>query len=279
MNNTITDVPGIRIGHYTDKKGITGCTVVLCQGGAVGGVDVRGSAPGTRETDLMRPMNLVQEVHAVLLTGGSAYGLDAAGGVMRWLEEREIGFNVGVGVVPIVPAAVLFDLTIGDPKARPDAGAGYQACQSAADGPVAEGNVGAGTGATSPGPSFALATVYDGFAWPLAVNPAEGEAWDQTDLDRSELTATLADSGGTARLTQVLREVAFDTEGKFYNNLFEFGPGFRITPNADWGLFLMVEYHRGRYADYTAEMRSAREIYYGPFYNSVRFFLVLDRDF
>ena len=158
MHNAITDVAGIKVGHYTDREGITGCTVVLCEGGAVGGVDVRGSAPGTRETDLMRPVNMVQEVHAALLTGGSAYGLDAAGGVMRWLEEREIGFNVGVGVVPIVPAAVLFDLTIGDPKARPDATVGYQACQSASDGPVAEGNVGAGTGATVGkllGPKFA----------------------------------------------------------------------------------------------------------------------------
>jgi len=157
-NNAITDVQGIKVGHYTDREGITGCTVVLCEGGAVGGVDVRGSAPGTRETDLMRPVNLVQEVHAVVFSGGSAYGLDAASGVMRWLEEREIGFNVGVGVVPIVPAAVLFDLTIGDPKARPDAEAGYQACQSATDGPVAEGSVGAGTGATVGkllGPKFA----------------------------------------------------------------------------------------------------------------------------
>jgi L-aminopeptidase/D-esterase-like protein len=158
MHNAITDVQGIQVGHYTDSEGITGCTVVLCEGGAVGGVDVRGSAPGTRETDLMRPLNLVQEVHAVLLTGGSAYGLDAAGGVMRWLEEREIGFNVGVGVVPIVPAAVLFDLAIGDPKARPDATGGYQACQAATSGPVTEGSAGAGTGATVGkllGPKFA----------------------------------------------------------------------------------------------------------------------------
>jgi L-aminopeptidase/D-esterase-like protein len=158
MHNNITDVEGIKIGHYTDQEGITGCTVVLCEGGAVGGVDVRGSAPGTRETDLMRPVNLVQEVHAILLTGGSAYGLDAASGVMRWLEERGVGFGVGVGVVPIVPAAVLFDLAIGDPKARPDAEAGYQACQSATGGPVAEGSVGAGTGATVGkllGPKFA----------------------------------------------------------------------------------------------------------------------------
>ncbi len=158
MHNSVTDVAGIKVGHYTDKEGITGCTVVLCEGGAVGGVDVRGSAPGTRETDLMRPMNLVQQVHAVLLTGGSAYGLDAASGVMRWLEERGVGFDVGVGVVPIVPAAVLFDLAIGDPQARPDARAGYRACQSASDGPVIQGSVGAGTGATVGkllGPQFA----------------------------------------------------------------------------------------------------------------------------
>ena len=158
MHNAITDVKGIRVGHYTDRLGITGCTVVLCEGGAVGGVDVRGSAPGTRETDLMHPVNLVQEAHAVLLTGGSAYGLDAASGVMRWLEEQDAGFDVGVGVVPIVPAAVLFDLTIGDPRARPGAEAGYQACQSASDDAVTEGCVGAGTGATVGkllGPKFA----------------------------------------------------------------------------------------------------------------------------
>ena len=158
MHNAITDVEGIKVGHYTDREGITGCTVVLCEGGAVGGVDVRGSAPGTRETDLMHPVKLVQEVSAVVLTGGSAYGLDAASGVMRYLEERGVGFDVGVGVVPIVSAAVLFDLTIGDSKARPDAEAGYQACQSATRGPVAEGSVGAGTGATVGkllGPKFA----------------------------------------------------------------------------------------------------------------------------
>ena len=148
MHNAITDVEGIKVGHYTDLEGITGCTVILCEDGAVGGVDVRGSAPGTRETDLMHPVRLVQRVNAVVLTGGSAFGLDAATGVMRWLEEREIGFDVGVGVVPIVPAAVLFDLAIGDPRARPDAEAGYQACEGALDGPVAEGCTGAGTGAT-----------------------------------------------------------------------------------------------------------------------------------
>jgi L-aminopeptidase/D-esterase-like protein len=148
MHNAITDVEGIEVGHWTDLEAATGCTVILCRQGAVGGVDVRGSAPGTRETDLMRPMSLVQQAHAVLLTGGSAYGLDAAGGVMRWLEERNIGFNVGVGVVPIVASAVLFDLAIGRPDVRPGSDAGYAACQSANAGPVDEGCVGAGTGAT-----------------------------------------------------------------------------------------------------------------------------------
>ena len=148
MHGAITDVPGIRVGHYTDLEAATGCTVVLCEEGAVGGVEVRGAAPGTRETDLLRPMHLVQRAHAVLLAGGSAFGLDAAAGVMRYLEERTCGFDTGVARVPIVPGAVLFDLAIGDPTVRPDAEAGYQACLSATAGPVAEGNVGAGAGAT-----------------------------------------------------------------------------------------------------------------------------------
>lgn len=148
MHDAITDVPGIKVGHYTDRDAGTGCTVVLCEDGAIGGVEVRGAAPGTRETDLLRPMHLVQEVHAVLLTGGSAFGLDSAAGVMRYLEEKGCGFDTGVAKVPIVPAAVLFDLAVGDAKVRPDAEAGYQACLQAASGPVEQGNVGAGTGAT-----------------------------------------------------------------------------------------------------------------------------------
>lgn len=147
-NDTITDVPGLEVGHAQDNEALTGCTVVLCRKGAVGGVDVRGSAPGTRETDLLDPLNLVEKVHAVMLAGGSAYGLDAAGGVMRYLEERRIGFNTGAGLVPIVPAAILFDLGIGRGDVRPDAAMGYQACESASTGRVAEGNVGAGTGAS-----------------------------------------------------------------------------------------------------------------------------------
>lgn len=146
--DSILDVPGIRVGHYTDSVAATGCTVVLCEAGATGGVDVRGSAPGTRETDLLRPGNLVERVHAVLLTGGSAFGLDAASGVMRYLEERGIGYDVGVARVPIVPAAVLFDLAIGSAKTRPDAPAGYAACQSTLVAGAVWGSVGAGTGAT-----------------------------------------------------------------------------------------------------------------------------------
>lgn len=145
---SFSDIPGICVGHATDLKNLTGCTIVLCKDGAVGGVDQRGGAPGTRETDLLRPMHLVQEVHGVLLTGGSAFGLAAAEGVMRYLEERSIGFDVGVTHVPIVPTAVLFDLAIGSSSTRPDADMGYTACQNAHTVPVGEGNVGAGTGAT-----------------------------------------------------------------------------------------------------------------------------------
>lgn len=148
MNGTLTDVPHLLVGHYTDLEGATGCTVVLTPEGARAGVDVRGAAPGSRELAPLHPGRLVQVIHAVLLTGGSAFGLAAADGVMRWLEERGYGFDVGVARVPIVPAAVLFDLTIGDPKARPDAAAGYAACEAASRDPVSEGNVGAGTGAT-----------------------------------------------------------------------------------------------------------------------------------
>ena len=144
----ITAVSGVRVGHYTNLEAVTGCTVILCEDGAVGGVDVRGSSPGTRETDLLRPTNLVQEVHAVLLSGGSAYGLDAACGVMTYLEERDIGFRTRHGVVPIVPAAILYDLGIGNAKSRPSSRDGYQACCTATAGDVDEGSVGAGTGAT-----------------------------------------------------------------------------------------------------------------------------------
>lgn len=146
-NRTITAVSGLEVGHATDLEGLTGCTVVLCRAGAVGGVDQRGGAPGTRETDLLRPMHRVDEVHGVLLAGGSAFGLAAADGVVRFLDERGVGFETVAGKVPIVPAAILFDLALGDSGARPDDQMGYAACQAASDAPVPEGTVGAGTGA------------------------------------------------------------------------------------------------------------------------------------
>jgi L-aminopeptidase/D-esterase-like protein len=146
-HHTLTTVAGLKVGHCTLTDRPTGCTVVLCEQGAVAGVDVRGGAPGTRETDLLRPENTIEQVHAVLLTGGSAFGLDAASGVMRWLEEHGFGVAVGPARVPIVPAAVLFDLWVGDARIRPDAAAGYAAAQAASAQPVLQGNVGAGAGA------------------------------------------------------------------------------------------------------------------------------------
>jgi L-aminopeptidase/D-esterase-like protein len=145
----ITKVPGIRVGHFTLPGGLTGCTVVLADGdGAVGGVAQRGGAPGTRETDLLDPLNLVERVNAIVLSGGSAFGLDAAQGVTKYLEEKNIGFKTSAGAVPIVPAAILFDLGFGGNKVRPTADCGYKAAGAATSGPVAEGNVGAGAGAT-----------------------------------------------------------------------------------------------------------------------------------
>ncbi|MDR2852084.1 MAG: P1 family peptidase [Burkholderiaceae bacterium] len=159
----ITDVPGIEAGHDTDTRRPTGVSVVIAREGAVCGVDVRGAAPGTRETDLLAPGNLVQQVHAVMLTGGSAWGLAAADGVVRWLEERGIGLDVGYGTLPLVPGAVLFDLMLGDSRIRPDAAAGYAACVAAcaADAALAEGNVGAGAGATV-GKVFGIARAMKG---------------------------------------------------------------------------------------------------------------------
>ncbi|MDP3762243.1 MAG: P1 family peptidase [Ramlibacter sp.] len=144
---SITDVAGIEVGHFTDTRRPTGCTVVIAREGAVGGVDVRGAAPGTRETDLLAPTNLVDRVHGILLAGGSAWGLDAATGVVQWLEEQGVGFPVGPVRLPLVPGAVLFDLLVGDATIRPDAAAGYRACELASTKAPAEGNVGAGAGA------------------------------------------------------------------------------------------------------------------------------------
>ena len=144
----ITDVPGIKVGNREDKDALTGCTVILAEEGATAGVDVRGSAPGTRETDLLNPINFVEKVHAIVLSGGSAFGLDAASGVMHYLEEQDVGLPVGPAKVPIVPAAVLFDLAVGNGKIRPDKQMGYEAARTASSQPFKVGNVGAGCGAT-----------------------------------------------------------------------------------------------------------------------------------
>lgn len=148
LKDAITDVPGIKVGHSQDLKAATGCTVVICEEGAVTGVEVRGGAPGTRETDLLKPVNLVEKVQAIYLGGGSAFGLDGASGVMKYLEERGIGFDVGLTRVPIVPGAVLFDLAVGDYRIRPNTDMGYEACLNASERETRQGNIGAGTGAT-----------------------------------------------------------------------------------------------------------------------------------
>ncbi|MEG2200511.1 MAG: P1 family peptidase, partial [Anaerovorax sp.] len=154
----ISQIKGIKIGHAEDEKGGTGFTVILCEKGAFAGVDVRGGGPASRETEVLKPVNTIEQIHAVMLSGGSAYGLDAGAGAMEYLEEKGIGFDVGVGVVPIVCGASLFDLVVGDPKCRPDKAMGYEACKNAAKSYsessdhgkiiIKEGNVGAGTGAT-----------------------------------------------------------------------------------------------------------------------------------
>ena len=148
LKNAITNVCGIEVGHAQNEEALTGCTVILCRKDAAAGVDVRGGAPSTRETDLLDPVNLVEKVHAIVLAGGSAVGLDAASGVMRYLEEKKIGFNTGAARVPIVPSAILYDLSLGRADIRPDSAMGVLAATSAVSDPPAEGNIGAETGAS-----------------------------------------------------------------------------------------------------------------------------------
>ena len=212
---SITDVPGIRVGHWTDRRALTGCTVILPDKPAVAGVDVRGGAPGTRETDLLRPGNLVQHVHALVLAGGSAYGLEAASGVMRFLAGRNIGFPFGRGVVPIVPAAILFDLGIGRPDRWPDMEAGYRAT-AAARRTVVEGSVGAGTGATvgkALGPDRAMMggvgtaserSVHGLIAGAIAAVNASGHVVDPDS--GAMLAGPRGDDGAIEDTIEVLRE-------------------------------------------------------------------------
>ena len=148
MKNALTDVEGFRVGHAQDLKAATGCTVILCPPGTVGGMDIRGSAAGTRQTDSLHSFHWVDEVHAVLLSGGSAFGLDASGGVMKFLEEKSIGYQTSAAKIPIVPAAIIYDLSLGDGRVRPDKEMGYQACLNSHAGEIAEGSVGVGAGAS-----------------------------------------------------------------------------------------------------------------------------------
>lgn len=207
VNNTLTAVPGIRVGHWTHPSGSTGCTVVIADGGAVAGVDVRGGAPGTRETDLLRPEMSVDSVHAVVLSGGSAYGLAAADGVMEYLESKGVGFPVGDSVVPIVPAAILFDLGIGDPKVRPTAKSGLAAASNASGQPVPMGSAGAGAGATV-GKLFGPGRAMRGGLGSAAITRADGIAvgaiaavnalGDIVDPDTGEIVAGARTSDGAA---------------------------------------------------------------------------------
>ena len=207
VNNTLTAVPGIRVGHWTHPSGSTGCTVILADGGAVAGVDIRGGAPGTRETDLLRPEMSVDSVHAIVLSGGSAYGLAAADGVMEYLESNGVGFPVGGSVVPIVPAAILFDLGIGDPKVRPTAKSGLAAASNASGQPVPMGSAGAGAGATV-GKLFGPARAMRGGLGSAAATRADGlvvgaiaavnALGDVVDPETGEIVAGARTSDGAA---------------------------------------------------------------------------------
>jgi len=216
----LTEVAGIKVGHYTLTERPTGCTAILTPKGTTGGVDVRGGAPGTRETDLLSPVNSVEIVNAITLSGGSAYGLDAAQGVMRYLEEHNIGYPIGMGVVPIVPAAILFDLGFGgDWKIRPTADCGYKAATAASEGPVQEGNVGAGAGATvgkmgmnrtmKGGLGSAALTMPNGLV--VAALVAVNAVGDVIDPATGQVVAGVrtADGKGLADARQLLRSGAF----------------------------------------------------------------------
>lgn len=229
MNDTITDVPGIEVGHAQDLEAATGCTVVICKQGAVTGVDVRGGAPGTRETECLRPENLVSQAHAVFLAGGSAYGLECAGGIMRFLEESGIGFDVAVAKVPIVAGAVLNDLALGDPAIRPDAAMGYAACRSAASENTEQGNVGAGTGAnigrmagtvlghTKGGLGTASQRVGDLIVGATVAVNCNG---DVVDPDSGEIIAgtLLPDRSGFAGAMKILSSMQIPLSGGFPTN-------------------------------------------------------------
>ncbi len=222
LNNTLTDVPQFRVGQMTDLDGVTGCTVIICPPGTVGAVDVRGGAPGTRETDLLRPYNHVHEVNAIVLSGGSAYGLASAQGVVEYLEETGQGYVSGRGmIVPIVPAAILFDLAVGDQTVRPTPQMGYQAAQIASTDPVAQGTVGAGTGAICGGfrgKAFATkggigsATVDLGEGLLVSALVAVNAVGDVLDEQGAILAGVRGDDGAFLGMMNLLRAVAHSND-------------------------------------------------------------------
>ncbi len=224
----LTAVPGIKVGHHTLAKRPTGCTVILTEAGAVGAVDVRGPAPAARETDLLEPENLVDVVHAIVLSGGSAHGLDSATGVMHYLEEKKIGFAFGGAYVPIVPGASLFDLRVGDPLVRPDAECGYQAARAATGGVIVEGSVGAGAGATvgkfggvgrpmKGGIGTASVTLPDGLV--VAALVAVNAAGDVIDPATGAVVAgaRAADGSGFVDVRRILRTGSLERGGPLEN--------------------------------------------------------------
>lgn len=234
MSGGITDVPGVEVGHASDFEGITGCTVVLFRKGAIGGGLAPGMAAGTRGMDLFRSLHLRDEIHGILLAGGSGFGLDATGGVMRYLEEQGIGFDVRITKVPRVPSAVIFDLPLGNCRRRPDVEMGYQACLNASSGPVEQGSVGVGTGATV-GKLYGLRRAMKGgigtasIAGPyglvgaLAVVNAFG---DVLDYRTGEILAGLRDETGT----KVIGTAEEMKKGKLPRD-FDFGFRFREGEN------------------------------------------------
>jgi L-aminopeptidase/D-esterase-like protein len=210
---SLTDIPGIRVGHMTDEEALTGCTVILCEQGAVGAVDIRGGATGTRDLGPLDPAHIAPHVHAILLGGGSAFGLDAAGGVMRYLEERGYGFRVGRACVPIVPSAIIFDLSIGNPHVRPTVSMGYAACEQATGAAVVEGSVGVGTGATV-GKAHGIEGAMKGgvgsasHSFPVGVVVAAlvvVNCWGDVVKDGKIIAGTRDPQGGFADTTRLLR--------------------------------------------------------------------------
>lgn len=241
MYGAITDVPGVEVGHASDFEGITGCTVVLFREGAIGGGLAPGMAAGTRGMDIFRSLHLRDEIHGILLAGGSGFGLDAAGGVMRYLEEQGIGFDVGITRVPRVPSAIIFDLPLGNCRRRPDVEMGYQACLNARSGPVEQGSVGVGTGATvgklyglrramKGGVGTASVETPYGVVGALAVVNAFG---DVLDYRTGEILAGLRDESGR-RLISTVEEMKKGRAPR----AFDFG--FRVARHEEQNTTLAV---------------------------------------